>query len=220
MIPLKDNIPSRHPPIITVGLILVNVLVFFYQLTLGLRLNLFIHRFGAIPARVVYDPSIQSLFSLFSCMFLHGGFDHIIGNMLYLWVFGDNVEDAFGHFRFLGVYLIWGLAGTCLHILTGPGSRVPMIGASGAISGVLGAYLVLYPQARVLALAPFVFFYRMVALPASLFLGVWIMLQFLYAGTGSAPGVAWFAHIGGFTTGMLFGYWVKRRRARWRWEVY
>jgi membrane associated rhomboid family serine protease len=218
MLPLRDNIPHRRRPVATIALVVLNVVIFFYELSLGKGLDPFINRFGAIPARVVHETSLASLFTLFSSIFLHGGFDHIIGNMLYLWIFGDNIEDAFGPLRFLGVYLVCGLVGSGLHILSAPGSTVPMIGASGAISGVLGAYLILYPKARVLALVPFIFFFRLVALPASLFLGVWILLQFLYLGTGSA-GVAWLAHIGGFATGVGFGLWAKRRRRRWEWEV-
>jgi membrane associated rhomboid family serine protease len=149
-------------------------------------------------------------------MFLHGGFDHILGNMLYLWIFGDNVEDVFGHFWFIVMYFLAGLCGSLLHILLAQDSSVPMIGASGAISGVLGAYLVLFPDARILALVPFGFFLRLLYLPAYLFLGFWILLQFIY-GFASLPGVsgggiAFFAHIGGFLMGVLWGILFRGRR--------
>ncbi len=212
MIPIKDDIPHEKPPIITTLLIVVNVIIFFYELSLGRELNIFIFRYGAIPYKIIHEATYPTIIT---SMFLHGGFGHLLGNMLYLWIFGDNVEDAFGHLRFLFMYLLWGIVGSGLHILTAVNSRIPSIGASGAISGVLGAYLVLYPRARVLTLIPFGFFLRLVALPAFILLGFWIILQLIFGAAslaGGASGVAWFAHIGGFFMGIISGIAIKRRR--------
>lgn len=214
MIPLKDDIPHEKFPIVTVLLIVANVIIFFYELSLGRELNRFIFQFGAIPYSVIHHATYPTLIS---SMFLHGGFGHLLGNMLYLWIFGDNVEDVFGHFGFLLMYLFWGIVGSGLHIFTDINSKIPSIGASGAISGVLGAYLVLYPKAKVLTLIPLGFFLRLVALPAFLLLGFWIILQLIYGAVslaGGAGGVAWFAHIGGFFIGIISGLMIKRRR-RW-----
>ncbi len=213
MIPIKDNIPSRKRPFITIAFIAINVAVFFYEMSLGRNINTFISQFGMIPQNIVAG---QNLHTLFTSMFLHGGFWHILGNMLYLWIFGDNVEDAFGHFGFLVMYLVTGLAGSAAHILTAVGSKIPTIGASGAVSGVLGAYFILYPRAQVLALVPIFFFIRFMALPAFIFLGFWFFLQLLYgAGSmGGGAGVAFFAHIGGFVVGVILGLLVKNRVRR------
>jgi len=220
MIPIKDDIPSQKKPITTIILIFLNVLVFIYQLSLGREVNTFIYYFGMIPRDILLG---HNLYTLISSMFVHGGFWHILGNMLYLWIFGDNVEDAFGHIGFLIMYLISGLAGSAIHILTALCSKVPTIGASGAISGVLGAYFILYPRAQVLALVPIFFFLRFMALPAFLFLGFWFILQLLYgAGSiGGGAGVAFFAHIGGFIAGALLALLVRNRiRRRIRYEIY
>jgi membrane associated rhomboid family serine protease len=213
MIPIKDNIPSRKRPFVTIAFIAINVVVFIYEMSLGRNINTFIFQFGMIPKNIVAG---QNLHTLFTSMFLHGGFWHILGNMLYLYIFGDNVEDAFGHFGFLIMYLVSGLVGSAAHILTAVGSKIPTIGASGAVSGVLGAYFVLYPRAQVLALVPIFFFIRIMALPAFIFLGFWFLLQLLYgAGSmGGGAGVAFFAHIGGFVIGILLGLLVKNRVRR------
>ena len=213
MIPIKDNIPSRKRPFVTIAFIAINVVVFIYEISLGRNINTFISQFGMIPQNIVAG---QNLHTLFTSMFLHGGFWHILGNMLYLYIFGDNVEDAFGHFGFLIMYLVSGLVGSAAHILTAVGSKIPTIGASGAVSGVLGAYFVLYPRAQVLALVPIFFFIRIMALPAFIFLGFWFLLQLLYgAGSmGGGAGVAFFAHIGGFVIGILLGLLVKNRVRR------
>lgn len=221
MIPIKDNIPSRKRPFITIAFIVINVVVFIYEMSLGRDVNTFIFHFGMIPRNIVAG---QGIHTLFTSMFLHGGFWHILGNMLYLWIFGDNVEDAFGHFGFLAMYLVTGLAGSAAHILTAVGSKVPTIGASGAVSGVLGAYFILYPRAQVLALVPIFFFIRFMALPAFIFLGFWFFLQLLYGASsmGGGAGVAFFAHIGGFVVGVLLGLLVKNRirRQGFRYEVH
>ncbi|HDM90769.1 MAG: rhomboid family intramembrane serine protease [Thermoplasmata archaeon] len=217
MLPLKDDLPSRGNPYVNYALIAINVLVFLYELSLGKYLNAFILRYGVIPYEYthfvdIYPPSAIPI-NLITSMFLHGGLMHIGGNMLYLWIFGDNVEDAMGHTRYLLFYLICGIAASFTHIIFSAGSKVPSIGASGAISGVLAAYLILYPKAGVLVLIPdpftFGLFYRLAKIPALVVLSFWIVFQFSYgllslpASYGSKGGVAWFAHIGGFVTGLL-----------------
>jgi membrane associated rhomboid family serine protease len=214
MIPLKDRNPTRRFPIITILLIVINILVFIYQLSLGLRLEGFYYKFSVIPSRI-FDTIHSEIFrpltilTVFTSMFLHGGWLHLGGNMLYLWVFGDNVEDKLGHGRFLVFYLLCGVAATSLHIFIDPTSTVPTIGASGAISGVLGAYILMFPRARVLTLIPIFIFIQLAELPAFIILGFWFILQFFngilslgYATSGMG-GVAWWAHIGGFIAGLL-----------------
>ena len=219
MIPLKDDIHSQKRPIITITLIALNVAVFIYQMSLGREVNAFIFKFGMIPSDIVAG---HNLYTLFSSMFVHGGFLHIIGNMLFLWIFGDNVEDAFGHFGYLLMYIVSGLAGAGVQILTAINSKIPTIGASGAISGVLGAYFILYPRAKVLALVPIFFFIRIMNLPAFIFLGFWFLLQLLYGSAGGGSGVAFFAHVGGFVAGVLMAFLVRNRirRRQIRYEVY
>jgi membrane associated rhomboid family serine protease len=232
MLPLKDDIPTHSVPVITVGLIAANVLAFVYQLSLELApdptaakaAQAFVLEFGLIPCRLTGgcaapDAFPHPLVTVFTSMFLHGGLFHIFGNMLYLWIFGNNVEDTLGHGRFLGFYLAAGVAAALAQTAVGPGSRIPMIGASGAVSGVLGAYLVLYPHASVLTLVTFGFFIRIVRIPAMIVLGFWIVVQLLNGlvtfGAGDRGGVAWFAHIGGFVAGILL-LWVLRPRGRVR----
>ena len=227
MFPLKDDIPSRTTPFVTIGLIVINVLVFLYQASLELSgdphsaraAEAFILEFGAVPCRLVgmcvtTDAFPHPFATVFTSMFLHGGLLHVGGNMLYLWIFGDNVEDTFGHGRFLLFYLLSGIAAAAAQVAASPDSSVPMIGASGAVSGVLGAYLLLFPHATILTLVTFVFFIRLVHIPAVIVLGFWIVVQFFNglgafqtsAGPVQTPGgeggVAWFAHIGGFLTGI------------------
>jgi membrane associated rhomboid family serine protease len=215
MIPLKDNLPSRSTPAVTVGLLVLNVLVFLYQISLAIggpgddAAQAFALEFGLVPCRLtgaclVAGDLPSPVLTVFTSMFLHGSFFHIAGNMLYLWIFGNNVEDTLGHGRFLLFYLVSGMAAAATQTLVAPGSRVPMIGASGAISGVLGAYFLLFPHASVLTLVIFGFFWRIVSIPALLVLGFWIVVQILngLGSFGSGGGVAWFAHIGGFFAGM------------------
>ncbi|MEO0086609.1 MAG: rhomboid family intramembrane serine protease [candidate division WOR-3 bacterium] len=216
MIPLRDDIPSLKRPIFVYLIVIINVLIFLYELTLGAYLEDFILEYGIIPVSIING---ERLSTLFTGMFLHGNFVHILGNMLYLWVFGDNVEDVFGHFWFLVMYFLSGLAGSFLHILRNPYSQAPMIGASGAISGVLGAYLVLFPNARILTLIPIGLFLRIALVPAFLFLGIWILLQFLYSSMG-IPGVAWSAHIGGFIIGLIMGLFFRKRKKKIDYEIY
>jgi len=222
MIPIKDENPTSTYPYVTVGLIVINVLVFIYELSLGPYLQIFLNKYGAIPlfvTKMMAPPNYPPPYiTIFSSMFLHGGFFHLGGNMLYLWIFGNNVEDSMGHFRFIIFYLLCGIIAVYVFSFLNPRSLVPMIGASGAISGVLGAYLILFPHARVLTLIPFGFYLQLVKVPAVFILGFWIVIQILnglFTG-GMGGGVAWFAHIGGFIAGMgLIKIFVKRR-PHWR----
>ena len=223
MIPLRDDIRSEKRPYVTWGLMAACVCVFIYQ-TLSEYQDpkageLIVNAYGMIPRDIV---SGRHLWTLLTSMFLHGGFFHVIGNMLYLWIFGDNIEDAFGHGWFLLVYLFTGVVGSLLQVMLMPGSTIPTIGASGAISGVMGAYFVLFPRARVLTLIPIFFFIRLIYLPAPLLLGFWILLQILY-GCSSVPGtgggVAYFAHIGGFVSGLILGLVVRNRVRRPWYEI-
>lgn len=220
MIPLRDENPSRTFPVVTIAIIAINVLVFVYELMLGDSLPDKIMRFGAIPYNISHFTGIKVLPTLFTAMFFHGGFMHIVGNMWYLWIFGNNIEDRLGHLKFLFFYLSCGLIATLGYVFTNSNSELPMIGASGAISGVLGAYIILYPKARVLVLLPFFYIWRIIRLQAIWFLGFWILLQFFYgtasfalADASGEGGVAWFAHIFGFFAGWIFlGIFLENRK--------
>jgi rhomboid family protein len=224
MIPLRDDNPRRTVPVVTYLLVALNVLAFLWELSLGRNLEQALFSLAFIPARfwIAGHWGFDAMTIVLS-MFLHGGLMHIGSNMLYLWIFGDNIEDRLGHFRYLLFYLLCGLGATLAHAFFSSGSRIPAIGASGAIAGVLGAYLVLYPKARVLTLIPIFFFITLRELPAVLILGFWFVLQ-LFSGVGSLGvrdaqdmgGVAYFAHIGGFVCGViliaLFGRINQSRR--------
>jgi len=209
MIPLKDENPTIKFPFITISLIVLNCIIFLYQLSLGRGIDSLIYRFGLIPFEVVHNVdlpplgSIPPLFTLFTSMFLHGGLIHLVGNMLYLWIFGNNIEDHLGHLKFLFFYMLCGLFASGSQIFANMNSKIPMIGASGAIAGILGAYILLYPRAKVLTLIFLIFYIRVVKIPAAFFLGIWFIFQLLGAGTGSKGGVAWLAHIGGFIAGLI-----------------
>jgi membrane associated rhomboid family serine protease len=210
MIPLRDTIPAGARPVVTQALIVANVLVYLIQLAQGPNLERFIFYYGLVPARYTapqiaeYFTAGQQAVALVSFMFLHGGFLHLLGNMWSLYIFGDNVENHFGPLRYAAFYLLSGLASGLAHMALNPGSTVPTIGASGAIAGVMGAYFLLFPRARVLTLIPILFIPWFIEIPATFFLGIWFVLQFLSAaGGGTAGGVAWWAHIGGFLFGML-----------------
>jgi len=223
MIPYKDDNPSRRFPAVNILLIVVNVVVFFYFRLQGNKLfEAAVIHFGMIPVEfwhaknLPHSSGLSPYLSLFTSMFMHGGLLHVAGNMLYLWIFGDNVEDFFGHFRYLFFYLACGVAAAFTQLLFNAGSHLPMVGASGAIAGVLGAYLVLYPRARVHALAFVFFFVTTVRIPASLILIFWFVLQVLSSLPATAVqsgGVAYYAHIGGFVAGYL---WVRSRRRKRR----
>lgn len=230
MIPIRDDIPARRYPIVTVMIIGVNVLVFLYQLALPQRaLQDFVWRFAMVPARweiLGGDPgTILSVMgtTILTSMFLHAGFLHVIGNMWFLWIFGDNVEDRMGPFRFAVFYLLCGVLASLTHLLFNIDSRIPTVGASGAVAGVLGAYVVSYPFARIHTIIPLGFFFPIIELPALVMLGVWFLMQIL-SGTlsaGAAPeeagGVAFWAHVGGFLAGMaLIGVFAKEPVRRYR----
>ena len=221
MIPFKDNVPTIIKPVVTIGLILLNCAVFLFQQSLPEDLYVeTVYLFGAIPVRIlhleswfsasIYNPAV----SLVASMFMHGGWFHLAGNMLYLWIFGNNVEDSMGHFRFIVFYLLCGFAAASAQVLSAPESTAPMIGASGAVSGVLGAYLILHPFARVHTLLILIIFIQIVELPAILVLSVWLMLQIInsLAAPAGAAGVAWYAHIGGFVVGLLLIRFFQNRK--------
>jgi membrane associated rhomboid family serine protease len=215
MFPVSDVIPSRTVPFVTVGLIVVNVLVFLFQLTLpDAALQVFIARYALVPAWFSAPTLVTS-------QFLHAGWFHIIGNMVYLWIFGDNVEDRLGHGGYLVFYLAAGSAAGLIQLLFNPFSSVPMLGASGAIAAVMGAYFVLYPQSRVLTAIFILFFFDLVEIPALFFLGIWFLMQLL-SGVGSlgvsnaaGGGTAFWAHVGGFVVGVLTGAVLRSRDRRW-----
>ena len=202
MIPIRDVIPSRTIPVVTIAIIALNTFAFLYQLALGPSVEQFVLYWGLVPAAFSWLTVVTS-------MFLHGGFLHFGGNMLYLWIFGDNVEDRMGHGRFVVFYLLCGATAALTQTVTDPESVIPMVGASGAIAGVMGAYFVLYPQSRILTLVPIFFFIQLIEVPAIFFLGLWFLIQFL-SGVGSVAtaagqpggGIAFWAHIAGFATGI------------------
>jgi len=217
LIPLKDNNPSRSYPVVNITLLFANVVVYLYQLALPPHdQQLFILSNATIPARIPAflggHVGFEAAFlPLITSMFLHSGFLHLAGNMLFLWIFGDNVEDSFGHLPYLFFYAACGLGAGLLHVLFNLGSTIPALGASGAISGVMGAYMVLYPRERILTLV-FIF---VVPIPAVFILGYWFLLQFLAGidalGTSAKGGVAVWAHVGGFLLGVLLTQVVRRR---------
>jgi membrane associated rhomboid family serine protease len=224
MVPLHDDNPTSRPPVVTVGLIVACVLVFLWQFSLGERAQQrVVYGLGLIPAVLLGEgrlpPEVSLLppeMTVVTSMFLHGSWLHLIGNMLYLWIFGNNVEDAAGHVRFVIFYLLCGVAAAAAQILLNPSSTLPMVGASGAISGVLGAYLLLYPHARVLVGIPLGFYLHLMYLPALMVLGFWIVLQLVSSllADPEQGGVAFFAHVGGFMAGMALIPFFKGRRVR------
>jgi membrane associated rhomboid family serine protease len=251
MIPIGDRLSTRTIPYVNIGIIVVNFLVFFYELTLNTQapfrgvseLDRWFQDWGAVPACIsdslglkpnvdpraltVYCGGNHTLLTAFTSMFMHAGWLHILGNMLFLWVFGDNVEDALGHVRYLVFYLIVGLAATVAQIALNMNDLVPGVGASGAIAGVMGAYLVMYPQARIAVFIPLFFFLGATYIPAIALIGIWFLMQ-VFSGvaaigyaTGGSGGVAWWAHIGGFLAGLLLVNLFRagrppRRRHYWR----
>lgn len=221
MIPLRDANPTRTVPFVNYLLIGLNVIAFFFELAMGEHLDKFIFSFGVVPIRFTNDIQLiqidlGTIFPFFSSMFLHGGWMHLIGNMLFLHIFGDNVEDRLGHFRYILFYLISGVAAAMTQVIINPYSEIPMIGASGAIAGVMGAYVFMFPHAKIMTLVPFFGFFQIIHVPASTFLGFWFLMQFISGvmalGIASdAGGVAWWAHIGGFAAGAVLLPFVKKR---------
>jgi len=223
-LPLKDRNPTERTPFVTIALIVANVAVFLYEISLGPHLQSFIAGYGAVPYELTHmidlvgqyagSPFVQAPgpsfipFTIISSMFMHGGVMHIFGNMLFFWIFGNNVEDLLGPVKFLFFYFACGIAAALAHIAIEPNALTPTIGASGAVAGVLGAYLIAYPRARVLTLVFLIIFVQFLEVPAALLLVFWFAMQFFMglgslgsAGTGG--GVAWFAHVGGFITGIV-----------------
>lgn len=219
MIPIRDENPVESPPIVTRALIALNCAVFVYELLQGPRLTAFVDRWAMIPQRFSLalhagtEPLSGPALTFVTSMFLHGGWAHLLGNMWYLWVFGDNIEDRLGKLRFLVFYLLAGVVASGVEYSFHAGSRAPTLGASGAIAGVLGAYALLFPGTRVLTLMPF---FQIVPLPALLVLGLWFVLQFfsgwLSLGASLTGGIAWWAHIAGFAFGLLTVKLFERRR--------
>ncbi len=212
MIPIRDAVRSKNFPAINYIIISLNVLAFLWQLLQGPHLKEAFYLYGIVPIRYS-DPEISSQFSNFqqwlpflTSMFLHGGILHILGNMWFLYIFGDNIEDRLGHLRYLLFYLLCGLAAGLIHLLTNWDSKIPTIGASGAISGVMGAYLLLYPRSRILTLIPIFVFFQFIEVPAFIFLGYWLLIQLFSASftPRNVGGIAFWAHIGGFIAGLLF----------------
>jgi membrane associated rhomboid family serine protease len=225
MIPLRDTIPSRRIAWVTRLLLLTNVATFALELRQGPALEAFIYRFGVVPSHWFVSSLSDFLdwphlfLTFLTSQFLHGGFLHLGSNMLYLWIFADNVEDRLGHARFLLLYLGCGVAAAVAQVLVSPSSSIPMVGASGAIAGVLGAYLLMFPSARITTLVPLGFFWETIELPAFVFLGFWFLLQWVQGLTtigqvADVGGVAFWAHIGGFVSGMV-GIALLRPQRRW-----
>lgn len=225
MIPLKDTVRSRSFPLVNWILISTNILLFFVLISYGARAESLVTALGMVPARLLQNPSAMQVITLFTSMFLHGGWVHLLGNMLALYIFGDNVEDRLGSGRYLVFYLVCGLVATAAHIALNRNSPVPTIGASGAISGVLAAYLLFFPTARVITLIPMFFFPWFVEIPAVIYLGLWFLSQLfngvfsMISDTQAFGGVAWWAHIGGFSAGLILGPLLARRRYVRRWYV-
>lgn len=220
-LPLRDENPTNRIPVITIFIIALNCLIFLYQVFSPQGLDYYTLKMGAIPYEITHFkalahiPRLSPPLTLFTSMFLHGSLFHLLGNMLFLWIFGNNMEDFLGPFRFFFFYLLSGLGASFTHIVFNPNSQVPMIGASGAIAGVLGAYFILYPRARVLTLVFLFVFIRVVPIPAAYVLGFWFLMQVLNIGLGG--GVAWFAHIGGFLIGVALIKVFSRRKQRRVW---
>lgn len=213
MIPLKDNIPAKRISFVNTALIGLNLAVFVYLLMHRGRQDSLFARYGLIPVGSIggnasHDSLFQGTIPFLSHMFLHSGWLHLLTNMWSLWIFGDNVEDRMGHRRYLLFYLLCGVAAACLHVLLNLGSRIPTVGASGAIAGVMGAYFVLYPRARILTLMPLLIIFPVIQVPAFIFLGTWFFIQLssaffgFFGGTENLAGIAWWAHVGGFVTGI------------------
>lgn len=223
MIPYKDDNPTRTFPFFTIGIIVFNIFVFLWQVASTSGMEKVAYAYGAIPHYILTFETVQPIhpiLTIFSAMFMHGGVFHLAGNMLYLWIFGNNIEDRLGHLRFVVFYIFCGIVSAYAHAITEPHSLIPMIGASGAIAGILGAYLLLFPRAGVYTIVFLGFFIQIVKIPAMVVIGFWAIIQFvnglISTGLIKGGGVAWFAHIGGFLTGLLtIKLWLPRRAKQW-----
>ncbi len=217
MIPIGDSIPGERFPLVTYLIIALNAVVFLFEVSLGPYAEAFIRHWGLVPSYFVHHiASSHAWLTIFTAMYLHGGWEHIVGNMLYLWIFGNNVEDRMGHVGYFVFYTVSGVAAALMQVAVDPTSTVPTIGASGAIAGVLGAYLLLYPHAEIYFLVFFFVFVTTISLPAVIVLMGWFLMQLAYGmsswGLSMGGGVAWWAHVGGFLTGMLLTPLFIRRR--------
>lgn len=216
MIPIRDENPTRSIPFINYGLIAINLAVFLWQISLGSNSEEVFYSLALIPLDVTGSPELADLGPIFTSMFMHAGVAHLLGNMLYLWIFGDNVEDTLGHIRYLLFYIAGGFAASLTHVFLYPSSIIPTVGASGAIAATLGAYLLLFPNRRVVTIIPFGFFLHIARIPALFVLGMWFLLQLfegaLALGMTELGGVAFWAHIGGFVFGMIFGPLLRNRK--------
>lgn len=216
MIPIRDEIRTHRTPVVNYLLIALNVAAFVLLWLAGPEQETLVYQLALIPASFTTNLSVGDMVDVFTGMFMHAGLAHLGGNMLYLWIFGDNVEDTMGHIKYLAFYLVGGVVASLAHILTNPNSQIPTVGASGAIAAVLGAYLVLFPHSRVATLIPLGYFLRITMLPAALVLGLWFVLQ-LFSGVLSLGGpdvgdVAFWAHIGGFVAGVVMALLLGKRR--------
>ena len=214
MIPVRDRNPSGTFPYVTIGIITLNICIFLYELSLGSDLAIFVYQYGVVPSKITHyfqthdSIPINTFFPFLSSTFLHAGVLHLIGNMWFLWIFGDNIEDKLGHFKYFVFYILCGAIASSVHVFFNSESQLPCIGASGAIAAVLGAYMITFPRARVTTIIPIFIFIQIIELPAVIVLGFWILIQF-FSGTmsstasASGGGVAWWAHIGGFVSGII-----------------
>lgn len=221
MIPIRDQIPTRRVPVVNYLLIAANIIVFVLMWLAGAAQESIVYQFAMIPSNYTNGVDLGDILDVFTSMFMHAGLAHIAGNMLYLWIFGDNVEDRLGSARYIAFYLVGGVVASLAHLLTNPGSQIPTVGASGAIAAVLGAYLVLYPQSRIVTFIPLGFFMRLTVVPAIIVLGFWFILQlfsgFLSMGGSDVGGVAFWAHIGGFLAGIVMAKVLTNRHPAPAW---
>ena len=219
MIPLKDEIKTRRVPVVNYALMLINVAVFVYQFINSAQMEAIVSQYALIPANLTTALTVENLRPVLTSMFMHAGWVHLLGNMLYLWIFGDNVEDRLGHLGYLNFYLAGGFVAAIVHVFFNQQSVIPTVGASGAVAAVLGAYLVFYPKARVYTFIPIGFWARLRMLPAAVVLGLWFLLQ-LFSGFATLDigsdvgGTAFWAHIGGFVFGVLIGFLFKPQEKR------
>jgi membrane associated rhomboid family serine protease len=220
MMPISDTPQRRSSPVITVLIIIINAIVYFYSFGKPAGFyDIFIMKYGVIPFEITKGIDIPPLINypvyitLITSLFIHGGFTHIFGNMLFLWIFGDNVEDILGKFKYILIYFIGGIAASLSQVLMSPSSKVPLVGASGAISAVMGAYIVLLPLSSINLIVPFFFFPLIVQVPALVFIFFWFLTQLFNAAVGT-PGIGWWAHIGGFLTGIILALWFRSRKKK------
>jgi len=223
MIPYKDDNPLHIVPVVTILIIALNLLVFVIQVMSGVDTRSIVYSYGAIPSSLISFESrqpIHPVLTIFTSMFMHGGLFHLAFNMLYFWIFGNNIEERLGHLRFMLFYLFCGVVAAFSHTLASPGSNIPMIGASGAVSGMLGAYILLYPMAKVSTIVFLGFYITVIKIPALIVIGFWAIIQVLSGlisqGTANQGGVAFFAHVGGFVAGLFtIKLWLPRRLTKW-----